>query len=250
MTKPKIILKQLTKRFSDENHRLSREMPALENINLEIMPGEFFVFLGPSGCGKSTLLRIMSKLEKKYEGSIEFDSEEFLSRIGFVFQQFALFPWLSVFQNVELALIARSVPDHLRKEKINTELKLLGLEKSAHLYPHELSGGMKQRVGIARALVTDPDVIFMDEPFSELDSFTASQLRKEILSIWRARQKTIILVTHIIKEAIELADRIAVLTPSPGKLEKIFVNHLPRPRHERSDEFYKLEDQLIEKLKP
>ncbi|MBI1755381.1 ABC transporter ATP-binding protein [Candidatus Azambacteria bacterium] len=246
---PAISLQQVSKAYTERANGPHNRGLALEHIHIDIMPGEFFVLLGPSGCGKSTLLRIMSGLDVSYEGSVAFGEEASLSRISFVFQQFALFPWLTVFENVELALIARNVSAEARVEKVKNELKLLGLEKSAHAYPRELSGGMRQRVGIARALVTDPRVIFMDEPFSELDSFTAVQLRKELLDIWQKRRPTVVMVTHIITEAIELADRIAVLTQRPGKIKKTFTNSLPRPRHQRSEPFWRLEDELYETLK-
>jgi NitT/TauT family transport system ATP-binding protein len=231
-------------------HESGRSLSVLADINLEISPGEFFVFVGPSGSGKSTLLRIMSGLDRDFGGSILYGERLRPSEMSFVFQQFALFPWLTVAQNIEFGLIARGVGDKKRREIVRAELATFGLEKFAHAYPRDLSGGMKQRVGIARALATEPRVIFMDEPFSELDSFTAAELRKDLLRIWHERKPTIIMVTHIIEEAIELADRIAVLTPRPGKIEKIFQNTLPRPRQERSQEFYRLEDTITEIIKP
>ena len=124
------------------------------------------------------------------------------------------------------------------------------MDKFGHVYPRDLSGGMKQRVGIARALATNPKVIFLDEPFSELDSFTAEELRKVLLGIWEERKMTVVMVSHIVEEALELADRIAVFTPRPSKIEKILVNHLPRPRHKRSEEFFRLEDELYKVIKP
>lgn len=241
-----IALKNVTKKFEDEDTHLL----VLDDITLEIFLEEFFVFVGPSGAGKSTILRLMSGLETSYEGEIHFSPDITSADISFIFQQFALLPWLSVIENVELPLIARGVDKRERKERALSELKKLGLGASGHVYPRELSGGMRQRVGIARALVTNPKVVFMDEPFSELDSFTAEELRKEVLAIWEMSKPTIIMVTHLISEAIELADRIAVLTPVPAKIEKIVENKLARPRRKRTDEAYRMEDELYKLIKP
>lgn len=241
-----ITLKNITKNFGEHD----TDLHVLKDISLEIPSGEFFVFVGPSGSGKSTLLRIMSGLEKSYSGEVVLEEGITQKDMSFVFQQFALLPWLTIAQNVELGLIARHIPEDERRAKVMEELKVFGLDKFAHVRPRELSGGMRQRVGIARALATDPKIIFMDEPFSELDSFTAEELRKELLAIWHKRRPTIVMVTHIIPEALELADRIAVLTPRPGKIEKIVTNTLPRPRVTRAKPFYDLEDQLYRLVKP
>ena len=228
----------------------NKRLPVLHNIDLEIRKGEFFIFLGPSGSGKSTILRLMSGLEKSYEGKIEFGEGIGQDNMSFVFQQFALLPWLNVYENVGLGLTARHVPEKDKKNRIMKELTRFGLDKFAHSSPRELSGGMRQRVGIARALATEPKIIFMDEPFSELDSFTAEELRKELLQIWQERKTTIVMVTHLIPEAIELADRIAVFTPRPGKIEKIIENQMPRPRQFRSQEYYQMEDLLYKIIRP
>lgn len=223
---------------------------ALDDINLTVNAGELLVVVGPSGSGKSTILRIMSGLEKDFEGTLTYAKGVTTADFGFVFQQFALLPWLTVKQNVELGLIARNIPERTRARRVMRELKRLGLDKFANHYPRELSGGMKQRVGIARAFATDPKVIFMDEAFSELDSFTAEELRDDLLTMWHERQPTIILVTHLVSEAIKLADRIAVLTPRPSRVEKILKNNLPRPRAKRSPEFFALEDKVMTIIKP
>lgn len=242
-----ISIKGLTKYFGEAQ---GERLEVVRNINLEIFPGEFFVCVGPSGSGKSTLLRIISGLEKSYEGSVAFNEGIKASDISFVFQQFALLPWLSVYENIELGILAGHFSQEIRHERVTQEIKRFGLEKFAHAIPRELSGGMRQRVGLARAFVSRPKVIFMDEPFSELDSFTAEELRKEFLRIWRETHETVVMVTHLIEEAIELADRIAVLTPRPGRIEKIVVNDLPRPREKRSPEFFRLEDALYKLVKP
>ncbi len=243
---PIITLKNVSKSF------YTPKLPPLHvlaDIDLEINNGEFFMFLGPSGSGKSTILRVMSGLEKEYKGNVELTG---ISRkdMSFVFQEFALLPWLTVAQNVEIGLLARNVALSERNKRVRQELEILGLEKFGHVYPRDLSGGMKQRVGIARALVTNPKIIFMDEPFSELDSFTAEELRKKLLSIWQERKMTIVMVSHIVEEALELADRIAVFTPRPSKIEKLITVNLSRPRQKRTEEFFRHEDDLYRIIKP
>lgn len=241
-----ITLNGVTKTFRDGKKLVT----AVENITLEIRKGEFFVFLGPSGSGKSTILRIMSGLEKSYKGEVRIAPEVDRKDVSFVFQQFALWPWLTVYDNIGIGLVARHAPESLVRERVARELERFGLTKSARSFPRELSGGMRQRVGIARALATDPKIIFMDEAFSELDSFTAVALRHDILEIWEQTKPTIVMVTHLIPEAIELADRIAVLTTHPGSIEKIVENKIPRPRAKRSKEFFTLEDQLYSLVSP
>lgn len=245
-TTPAISVRNLSKKFEGNGNALS----VLKDINLEIQPGEFFVILGPSGSGKSTLLRAMSGLEKQYTGTIEFGPNIDEGDISFVFQQFALLPWLTVYENIEMNLLAKTMTESERRKAINNELKRFGLKKFASSYPRDLSGGMRQRVGLARAFAPQPKIIFMDEPFSELDSFTAQELRTEFLHIWKESHETVVMVTHLLEEAVELADRIAVLTPLPGQIEKIITNTMPRPRKKRSPKFWKLEDELYRTVKP
>lgn len=242
-----LILKEVSKSFRDDRRK---HFAVLENINLSIKNGEFFIFLGPSGCGKSTLLRMMSGLEKEFSGTIALAEGMTRSDMSFVFQQFALLPWLSVFENVEVPLLSRIFSHEERRKSVLSMLRQIGLEQYADRFPRELSGGMRQRVGIARALVTNPKIVFMDEPFSELDSFIAAGLRAELLSLWHERRITVVMVTHIISEAVELGSRIAVMTPRPGRIEKIVENTLPYPRPQRSREFFALEDELFSVLKP
>lgn len=250
-----IEVKNVTKIFKRESEP---DLVVLKNINLKIDQGMFFVFLGPSGSGKSTLLRLMSGLDTDFGGEIFFGEGIKKTDFSFVFQQFALLPWLTVFDNVALGLRARGTNEKEVSIKVFRELERFGLRNFAHAHSRELSGGMRQRVGIARALITEPKIIFMDEPFSELDSFIAERLRSELLAIWRgimdgkntAAQPTIIMVTHLIAEAIELADKIAVLTPLPGKIEEIVTNDLPRPRNRRADNFWHLEDRLYKLIQP
>ena len=242
-----VTLENISKRFTDEP---GKPLHVLENINLEVREGEFFVILGPSGSGKSTLLRIASGLDQSYEGRVRFESSTEERKTSFVFQQFALLPWLTVYENVGMGLTGARLSPPEKRARIGQELEMLHLAKFAARYPRELSGGMKQRVGLARALAADPKIIFMDEPFSELDSFTADELRKELLEIWEKRKPTIVMISHNIEEALQLADRIAVLSKIPARIERIIENGLPRPRERRSAAFYEKEDFLASLIKP
>lgn len=242
-----IELHNVRKAFRTED---GQSIVAVDGITLIIPHGGFTILLGPSGCGKSTILRILSGLERTFEGTITVHPSIQASPTGFVFQQFALLPWLTVRANIALGLLARKTPNALHSKPVMRELERFQLTQFADAYPRELSGGMRQRVGFARALAVDPKVLYLDEPFSELDSFTASQLRQELLAIWRERSLTIIMVSHNIEETILLADHIAVLTPRPGRIECIVTNTLPRPRDRRSAPFFAMEDQLESVLKP
>lgn len=242
-----IILKKVGKVFKDVP---GGSLRVLDNIDLEVETGEFLVLVGLSGSGKSTLLRIMSGLEKSYDGHLEVgNGTDGRLEMGFVFQQFAIFPWLTVYENIELPLLAKNVSEKVRKEIVLREVDQFGLHRFVNSYPRELSGGMKQRVGLARALAVVPGIVFLDEPFSELDSFTADELRKELLKVWYERKQTIIMVSHMIPEALELADRVGVLTGQPGRIDKIIVNNLSRPRDKRSPEFFKMEDEIRSLIK-
>jgi NitT/TauT family transport system ATP-binding protein len=218
-----------------------QKVAALHDISFDVKDGEFFCLMGPSGCGKSTLLRIIADLIPQTAGTIKWETSE---KIGFVFQNYALLPFLTVYQNIEFPLKMKDVALNKREEKVRELLGEVGLLGFEDKHPQELSGGMKQRVGIARALAADPNVLLLDEPFSSLDEFTADELRNLLLKIWRERKMTIIMVTHLVEEAVLLADRIAVLSAHPGRLKEIVPNHLKRARNPRSSEFYHLEDRL------
>ena len=205
----------------------------LEKINLEIKKGEFICLLGPSGCGKSTLLNILAGLLEPSEGKIYFDNKE-AHQIGseraVVFQDGALFPWLTVVENVEFGMKIKGINKKETREKAMKYLKMVHLTKFANSYIHELSGGMRQRVSIARALTIESDLILMDEPFSALDSQTKSILQMEVQKIWYETGKTIIFVTHHVEEAVLLADRVIVMGANPGHIKKEFKIELGRPR--------------------
>lgn len=219
---------------------------ALKNISFSVRQGEFFTILGPSGCGKSTLLRILAGMVSSSRGTVAFSDNPNLSMI---FQSSAIFPWLTVSQNVGFGLKMSNVSRPERNAAVKEHLAEIGLERFAHAYPKDLSGGMKQRVGIARALAMNPNILLMDEAFSALDEFTAEKLRKEVLDLWLKDRMTVIMVTHSIAEAIEMSDRIAVMTPRPGEISQIFDVELPRPRNQRAQGFFELEDKIKSAIK-
>lgn len=235
--KPLIKVQAISKNFMVDDTKLA----ALESVSFDVPQSEFLCLIGPSGCGKSTLLRIIAGLERATKGSIIRPDN---LKLAMIFQNFALFPWLSVKQNVAFGLEMQKISKLEVDKKVKAEIELMGLSSFADKHPKELSGGMRQRVGIARALAIDPDILLMDEPFSALDAFTAEKLRLELLEIWHQRRMTIIMVTHLVDEAIELADRIVVFSPRPGKVKKVSEINLPRPRDLRSQAFYDHSDQL------
>ncbi len=232
-----ISLHNIHKHFLDGD----RKLEVLREINLEVFQGELLVILGPSGSGKSTLLRIMAGLEPQSSGVCRYAKHV---RTSFIFQNFALFPWLTVYQNIEFGLKMEGVPSKERHKQVLLQIKEMGLEGFEAVYPRELSGGMKQRVGIARALAINPQIIFLDEPFSALDSFTAKKLRTELLKIWREKKVTMVMVTHLIEEALQLADRIAIVGPRPASIEALINNTLSRPRNLRSKSFFAQADKI------
>ncbi len=240
-------LKGIQKSFDRGTGKLLR---VLEDINLDIRANEVVCLLGPSGCGKSTILRIFAGLIQPTKGKVFYRGEELDGLnpgVAIVFQNFALYPWMTVEQNVETVLHAKGLEDTEIRAKASRAIRLVGLEGFEEAYPRELSGGMKQRVGMARALAVDPEILFMDEPFSHVDALTAEGLRAEILDIWDDADRnpsSILMVSHDIKEVAYMADRIVVLSANPGRVRTIVENPLPRPRDMRSPEFLRLVDQL------
>jgi NitT/TauT family transport system ATP-binding protein len=220
----------------------------MSDVSFSVADNDFLAIVGPSGCGKSTLLRLMQGLDRPTSGSIRFRGrpvESVASEMAMVFQNFALFPWLTVTQNVALGLEARGWPADKIAAQVERYLSVTGLVGFEDGYPRELSGGMRQRVGLARALAVDPAVLLMDEPFSALDPLTAESLREEVLQLWRDPQlppEAVILVTHNIEEALVMADRMIVLSRRPGRVLAGVLVNLPRPRDRKSAAFYELTD--------
>lgn len=232
-----VSLDGIFKRFNTDNDSLT----VLENVSLSIKRKKFVCLIGPSGCGKSTFLRILAGLIQPDEGTVRFSGSHTLSM---VFQNFALFPWLTVEQNIGFGLQMQGVSAVKRERLVREHMREMGLSGFEHQHPKELSGGMRQRVGIARALTMQPDILLMDEPFSSLDALTAETLRREVLDVWQRDQITVVMVTHLIEEAVEMADEIVIFSPGPGKILKTVPITLPRPRNRRSQVFYTLVDTL------
>jgi NitT/TauT family transport system ATP-binding protein len=206
---------------------------ALYGFDIDVQEGEFLSIVGPSGCGKSTFLNILLGLIKLDSGDLRMHGRQITgpgTDRAMVFQEFGLLPWRTVQNNIELGLELKKVPAQARRVVADRLIEMVGLSGFEGHYPHELSGGMKQRVGLARALATDPDVLLMDEPFAALDAQTRDLMQVELLRIWREARKTVLFVTHQIDEAIYLSDRVMVMSKRPGRAKKIFDIKLPRPR--------------------
>lgn len=236
---------------------LGKEFPteppvrALDGIDLTIEKGEFVVLLGPSGCGKSTLLDILSGLQDKTEGEVLFDGVPVAgthSSIGVVFQDASLYPWRTVERNVEIGLEFRGVPKAERRAAAREYLAQVGLAGFGRKYPHQLSGGMRQRAGIARTLATEPAVLLMDEPFGAVDHLTRIQLQRDLLALWESHRRTVVFVTHDVGEAVYLADRVILLSPRPGRVHREFTIDVPRPRRRGDIGLLALESEIYETL--
>ncbi|MDI9619455.1 MAG: ABC transporter ATP-binding protein [Candidatus Nezhaarchaeota archaeon] len=242
-----LIIKGLRKVFEG-----SPPLVALENIDLDIYEGEFLCIVGPSGCGKTTLLRVIAGLEKPTDGEVLLRGRPILGpgpdRV-MVFQEHTLFPWRTVLGNVMFGLELKGIPKDKALEAANSYIRLVGLEGFEHMYPHELSGGMRQRVAIARALACDPEMLLMDEPFSALDAQSRNYMQRELMEIWSKTGKTVVFVTHNVEEAIYLGDRIAVLTYRPARLRDVISIELPRPRDRLGQEFIELRAKVLGILK-
>ncbi|MFZ5809799.1 MAG: nitrate/sulfonate/bicarbonate ABC transporter ATP-binding protein [Chloroflexota bacterium] len=228
----------------------ARKFVAVQDFNITLHEGEFMALLGPSGCGKSTLLRIITGLQKPSEGQVLYRGNVLQGvnpHATIVFQTFALFPWLTVYQNVELALKARGVPPNLRSSRAIDLIDRVGLDGFENAYPRELSGGMRQKVGFARAMAVEPELLCLDEPFSALDVLSAESLRGELLELWTTGSiptKAILMVSHNIEEAVFLADRIVVMDKDPGRVIAEIKIPLSHPRQRQSDEFRVLVDEV------
>ncbi|MCC8395884.1 ABC transporter ATP-binding protein [Paraburkholderia sp. MMS20-SJTR3] len=242
-----IRIRRVTKRYPKQAGN-DDGLLVLDDVSLDIAPGEFVSVLGASGCGKSTLLRLVAGLDTDYRGEISVNGERVrdtsLER-GIVFQDHRLFPWLTAAQNIEAAL--RNAPLSLQQKRaaVAQHVALVGLQGFERAYPHELSGGMAQRVAIARGLVNRPRVLLLDEPFGALDALTRARLQTELQRIWEQERITMILVTHDVDEAIQLGDRVVTMAPRPGRIKRITEVGLPRPRERGDPRFVQLREQIL-----
>ncbi len=226
----------------------------VQDIDLAVRPNEIIALLGPSGCGKSTILRILAGLIRPTRGEVLYHGQPLIGLnpgVAIVFQSFALYPWMTVTENVQVVLQAAGRPASEVEERAADSIRMVGLSGAEDKYPRELSGGMKQRVGMARALAVDPELLFMDEPFSHVDALTAEALRADVVDIWSAKHRrlsSILMVSHDIKEVAYMADRIVILGTNPGRVRTVLPNTLPRPRDYRSQPLLNLVDQLHEAI--
>jgi NitT/TauT family transport system ATP-binding protein len=231
-------------------------VPALANVSMKVSAGKFVVIVGPSGCGKTSLLMMLAGLRDHSEGDIGVHgapiSRPDPERVGVIFQEASLFPWLTTFDNIEFPLSLRGMPVGERRKRSEPMLSLVGLTGFGERYPHELSGGMKQRVSIARGLVQDPPVLLMDEPFAALDEQTRMTMGHELLRIWSTTNKTVVFITHSLTEAVYLADEVYVMSPRPGRIIDHIEVNLPRPRTYEmmaTDTFGRLRDRIWQQIR-
>jgi NitT/TauT family transport system ATP-binding protein len=242
---PQVVLQGVNKSF----RRRDGELVVLQDVHLSVRTGEFVCLLGPSGCGKSTLLNIVGGFDVPTSGTVEIGGQPVQGpdpRRVFVFQEYGIFPWATVWDNVALGLRQRSKEEQSRI--VQHYIQLVGLDGFEGSYPSELSGGMKQRVAVARALAVSPDIIFMDEPLGALDSLTRVQMRGEILRIWQQEKPTVLFVTHDVDEALQLAERIVVLSPRPGRITEIVEVGMSHPRDFGNPEYGRAKNRLFELL--
>ncbi len=239
---------EIQKKFQTEQ---GSRITALKDVSFEVQANDFICIVGPSGCGKSTLLRIIAGLERASAGRVLYHNEPVTSpdrRIGMVFQEYSLFPWRTVIDNVASGLEFAGETQDASANTALDYLKLVGLEQFAQAFPHELSGGMRQRVAIARSLAVEPDVLLMDEPFGALDAYTRIVLQKELLRTWEHKRQTILFVTHSVDEAIFLADRIFVMSKTPGRIREIIEVPMERPRDRVNPIYGALTERILSML--
>jgi ABC-type nitrate/sulfonate/bicarbonate transport system ATPase subunit len=241
----KLAICDLSITFETEGKRIH----VLEDVNLSVREGEFVCILGPSGCGKSTLLNVVGGFLRPTKGRVLIDDEEVQRpdpRRIFVFQERGVFPWLTAEENIGFGL--GGLPKKEREARIRHYVQLVGLEGFERAFPHELSGGMKQRVEVARALAMNPDMLYLDEPFGALDSITRLTMRRELLRIWEAERKTILFVTHDIEESVQLADRVVVMSQRPAVIRRIVEIDIPHPRDLSARRYLELRDSIFEEI--
>lgn len=239
----KISVRHLTKTFFLKD----RKVEVLKDISFDVKENEFLVLLGPGQCGKTVLLNILSEVEKETSGEIIFrDGRPKMGNLGVVFQKYALFPWKTVMGNVEMSQKLKGVDKATRQAAAQKYIDLVGLQGFEKAIPKQLSGGMKQRVGIARAYASESDIMLMDEPFGALDAQTRYQMEDEIIRIWEQNKRTIIFVTNNVEEAITVGDRILLLSSRPSYIKQEYVVNLPRPRKNTDPEFLRLRNEIVE----
>ena len=242
-----LTLENISKRFASRPGSTT-QLQVLDNIQLDIAPGEFISIVGASGCGKSTLLRLILGLDEEYDGRILINGKPIagtgLER-GIVFQDHRLFPWLNVEQNVAVGLKNSVLSRAEKRDTVREHIELVGLQDFIDAYPHQISGGMAQRVAIARGLVNRPSVLLLDEPLGALDALTRARLQGELQNIWAKEKITMILVTHDVDEAVFLGDRVVVMQPNPGRIRRILDVDLPRPRNRSDSRFIALRDDVL-----
>jgi NitT/TauT family transport system ATP-binding protein len=244
----KIRLSGVEKRFQSSR---GDEQVALSQLDLEIRTGEFICLVGPSGCGKTTLINLMAGFERPSNGTVAIDDKPVVAPDPdhiMIFQDYGLYPWRTVLGNVLFGLQARGVPAAEAGERAEAALEMVGLQQARDKHPHELSGGMKQRVSIARALAVGPSVLFMDEPFAALDAFTRLHLQDELLRIWQEKRPTIVFVTHDLDEAITLGQRIVLMAPNPGRVQRVLDVKLGYPRERTDSSFAFFRKELFEEF--
>jgi NitT/TauT family transport system ATP-binding protein len=249
LRQPKLRVTGVSRLFATPN---GSRVTALEHISLEVRPGEFLCIVGPTGCGKSTLLGLMAGLDKPTAGEIFLDGQRVDgpgTGLSVIFQELGLFPWLTVQQNVEFGMKMKRMDRATRRKRALEYLRLVHLSQFASSYVHQLSGGMKQRVALARSLATQPDVLFMDEPFAALDAQTRDLMHEELERVWKETGQTIVFVTHNVREAVRLGDRIMLLTFRPGRVKSVFPVILSRPRHLEDADLADTAREVLEQLK-
>jgi ABC-type nitrate/sulfonate/bicarbonate transport system ATPase subunit len=242
---PRIVCRKLSKVFFDISRH--EKVVALDGIDLDIADDEFLTVLGPSGCGKTTLLNIIAGFEGATGGELHLDGAAISGPgpdRGVVFQEYALFPWLTIQANIEFGLRERRVPKAERVKRVRDQIATVGLNGFEHRYPQELSGGMRQRVALARVLANDPKILLMDEPFAALDAQTRTLMQEELLGVWSRARRSVVFITHNIEEAIFLGDRVVIMTARPGRIKDIVPINLPRPRDVMSSEFNQIRRQV------